>query len=67
MHLLLGGVFNESINLMMYNNWALHSFPVAVNTYTNILLKSVSQSNASIITQIHPILEGEDKQVIDVT
>lgn len=54
--LLLGYGSNESTNFILFNNWALHSLPVAVNTYTNVLLRSVGQSAGSITTINHPIV-----------
>lgn len=54
-NLLLGGAFNTSTNLMLYNNWESHSFPIAVNTYMNVLLDSVGLQNVSITTINHPI------------
>lgn len=56
-NLMIAGDFNKTNSTIIYNSIALHTPAIAVNLYTNALLKKISGNNHSYISTVnHPIM-----------
>lgn len=52
-NLMIAGDFNNMTVTVLYNNIAIHTPAIAVNLYTNALLKKLSGNNESYISTIN--------------
>lgn len=52
--MLLAAAFNTSINLLLYNRIAIHSLPIAINTFSNVLLQSLGKTESHITAINYP-------------
>lgn len=56
-NLMIAGDFNQTNSTVLYNNVAIHTPAIAVNLYTNALLKKLSGNNKCYISTVNePII-----------
>lgn len=52
-NLMIAGDFNQTNSTFMYNNIAIHTPAIAVNLFSNALLRKISGNNESFILTVN--------------
>lgn len=52
-NLMIAGDFNQTNSTIMYNNIAIHTPGIAINLYTNALLRKLSGKPSSYISTVN--------------
>jgi len=52
-NLMIAGDFNQTNSTLLYNNIAIHTPAIAVNLFSNALLRKMSGNNESFISTVN--------------